>query len=167
MIKKSLLIGAALAVSFGASAGPNKGDWEISFSTMNGGLAIQDGNWELDAAVRAGYFFTQNHEIGVEAALMAFDYDLLGSDEMLGLGGFYRYNWQNGEQKDWWFAGADLMLQDVEEAGDTIVLRPHFGHKWMLSDDVAFDLEAGVSFDVDNSDNDPILDVAVGLTIFF
>src|SRR5690606_23065723 len=111
MFKKTLLVGAALALSFGASAGPNKGDWEIVFTNAGGVLEVQDGDFTFNAGVRAGYFFTQNHEFGFAGKLFAND-----NDETLGLGGFWRYNWQNGGQKNWWFAGVDLDIADVEEA---------------------------------------------------
>lgn len=165
---KKLMIAIAMAalLPVSANAGPTTGDWEIVFSNMGGGLEVADGDWALGASIKAGYFFTNNHELGLTASLAAFD--IAGAnDETFGVGGFYRYNWQDGNQKSWWFAGVDLDIADAEEASDTLYLRPHFGHKWMLSEDVAFDLDAGVSVDVDESDNDPTIGLRMGLTIFF
>lgn len=162
MFKKALLAASAVALSFGAAAGPNEGDWEIVFTNAGGALTVVDGDFTLGAGIKAGYFFTQNHEFGLQGAMLAND-----DDELFGLGGFYRYNWQNGSQPSWWFAGVDLDIADAEEAGDSIYLRPHFGRKWMLSDDIAFDIDAGVSIDADDSDNDEVLNVQFGLTVFF
>lgn len=168
MLKKSLLAAAMLAASAGANAGPSAGDWEIVFTNMGANLATDGDNTGLGASVRAGKFFWgSNHEFGLGASFAYVDIDGLGSDETFGLGGFYRYNWATTASEKWWYAGVDLDITDVEEASDTIQLRPHFGHKWMLSDDVSFDINLGIDVDADESDNDPVFDAQWGITVFF
>lgn len=167
MIGKMAIAGALLVASAGAMAGPSEGDWEIVFTNM-GARAGTDGDFTSGAAsVRAGKFFWgSHHEFGIGASLAFFDSDL-GSDENFGLGGFYRYNWATEAAEKWWYAGVDLDITDVEEASDSIQLRPHFGHKWMLSDDVSFDINLGLDIDADESDNDPAFDAQWGITVFF
>jgi len=167
MIKKALIAGAALGFSTVTMAGPSPGDWDIAFTNMNAALATDGDNTALGASVRAGKFlWASNHELGLGATFAYLDTPA-GSDETFGAGAFYRYNWATSESSKWWYAGVDLDLTDLEEAGDTIQLRPHVGHKWMLSDDVSFDLNIGIDIDADESDNDPVFDAQWGITVFF
>lgn len=167
MLKKIVLAGAALALSTSAFAGPSEGDWEIVFTNMGANFAT-DGDFTAGvASVRAGKFFWgSNHEFGLGASLAFVDNDF-GSDETLGIGGFWRYNWATTQSQEWWYAGVDLDIDSVEDASDYIQLRPHFGHKWMLSDDISFDVNVGLDIDADNSDADPIFDAQWGITVFF
>lgn len=167
-MKKYVLAAALVAASGTALAGPSQGDWEIVFTNMGAQLSTDGDNTGLGASVRAGKFiWDSNHELGLGATFAYADVDGVGSDESFGLGGFYRFNWANGASEKWWYAGVDLDIADLEEAGDTLYLRPHFGHKWMLSDDVSFDINAGINIDADESDNDPVFDAMWGITVFF
>lgn len=168
MIKKTLIAAALFSMSTAVIAGPSEGDWEIAFTNMGASLATDGDNTAIGASVRAGKFFWgSNHEFGLAAAFSYIDLDALGSDEAFGLGGFYRHNWATEASEKWWYAGVDLDITDLEEAGDSLVLRPHAGHKWMLSEDVSFDLNLGIAIDVDESDNDPVFDAQWGITVFF
>lgn len=167
MIRKMLFATALLAVSTGVNAGPSEGDWEIVFTDMSATLWTDGDATSGGASVRAGKFlWGSQHELGVAASVAFFDTDF-DSYETFGLGGFYRYNWATSASEKWWYAGVDLDITDVEEAGDSLVLRPHFGHKWMLSDDVSFDINLGLDIDADESDNDPAFDAQWGITVFF
>jgi hypothetical protein len=165
MLKKVLLAGAALVIATPAFAGPSEGDWEIVFTNMGAGLRTDGDDTVLGASVRAGKFFWgSNHEFGFGASAAYVD----GGDEIIGLGGFWRHNWATPQSQKWWYAGIDLDIRDVtNDAGDNIWLRPHFGHKWMLSDDISFDVNVGLDIDADETDNGPYADVQWGITVFF
>ena len=163
MIRNIIVAGALLGMSTAAVAGPAEGNWEIVFTNMGANLSIADGDTVAWGGVRAGKFlWGSNHEFGGSANVYISD-----ATETLGIGGFYRHNWATVSSQKWWYAGVDLDIGDVEEAGDSLWLRPHVGHKWMLTDDVAFDLDAGVRLDLDNSDNDPTIAARWGITVFF
>ena len=166
MFKKALLAAAAVSMSFAAAAGPNEGDWEIVFSNAGGGLLSDGDVTVLGAGIRAGYFFSSNSEFGFGADVAYVDTDA-GSDEAVDLAAFYRYNWASADSSEWMYAGVELELYNVTNSdASSEMVRPHLGKKWMLSDDVAFDLNGGVNIPTE-SGLDESFDVRFGLSIFF
>ena len=181
MVKKIVLGATLLGMGSAVMAGPSEGDIEITFTNLGANFSSGNDETNLNAAARAGKFlWGSNHEIGV-GALFAYESNdvetvdaVTGetetdtvSDETLGAGAFYRYNWATSELNKWWYAGVDLDIGDLEESGDTLWLHPHVGHKWMLTDEVSFDLNGGLNIDLDNSDTDPTLVAQWGITVFF
>jgi hypothetical protein len=166
MIKKIVLGAALLGLSAVAVAGPSEGDIEVVFSNAGGGLSFNSDETELGAGFRAGYFMSSVHEFGGGADFTYTDTDA-DSVEALNLAGFYRYNMATGESKDWCYGGVELELVNVTDSDlSTETIRPHFGKKWMLSDDVAFDINGGIIIPTD-SEVDETFDVRFGLGIFF
>lgn len=167
MINKGILASALLAVSTTAWGGPAEGNWEIVFSNAGGGFATDGDVTSLGAGIRAGKFISgSTHELGFGADFNYFD-SPTGSSESLDLAGFYRYNWATEASEEWLYGGVEIELYNLTDSdlsGEAV--RPHFGKKWMLSDDVAFDLNGGVVISTD-SDVDPTFDARFGLTIFF
>ncbi|HEX7047427.1 MAG TPA: hypothetical protein VF275_07635 [Gammaproteobacteria bacterium] len=166
MIKKVLIASALLGLSTAAVAGPSTGDWEIVFSNAGGGLEINSDITALGVGVRAGYFLDSVHEVGFGTDLSYFD-NGVANGESLDLAGFYRYNFATSESKEWCYGGVSLDLRNVTDSdASSEWIRPHFGKKWMLSEDVAFDLNGGVNIPTD-SDIDARFDVRFGLSIFY
>ena len=167
MLKKTLIAGALLAASSSVFAGPSEGDWEIVFSNAGGGFSHTDGSTALGAGIRAGKFFGSNHELGFGADFAYVDIDGGDSNETLNLAGFYRYNWATSESKDWIYGGVELELMNVTDSDfSSEAIRPHLGKKWMLSDDIAFDLNGGILIPTE-SGADETFDVRFGLSVFF
>lgn len=166
MIRNILVAAALLGLSTTAFAGPSKGDWEIVFSNAGGSLTTDGDTTILGAGIRAGYFMGSNHEIGFGADL-GYEDTTAGSEEQLNLAGFYRYNMASADSKDWLYGGVELELNNVTNSDfSSEMIRPHFGKKWMLSDDVAFDLNGGILIPTE-SGVDEAFDVRFGLTVFF
>ena len=71
------------------------------------------------------------------------------------------------DSKDWLYAGLELELMYVTDSDfSSEAIRPHLGKKWMLSDDIAFDLNGGIIIPPE-SDADETFDLRFGLTVFF
>lgn len=166
MIKKIVLGAALLGMSSVVMAGPSEGDIEVVFSNAGGGLAFNSAATVLGAGFRAGYFMNSVHEFGGGADFTYTDTDA-DSVESLNLAGFYRYNMATSESKEWLYGGVELELVNVTDSDfSSETIRPHFGKKWMLSDDVAFDINGGVIIPTDSA-LDEVFDVRFGLGIFF
>lgn len=178
MFKKTLLAGAALALSFGASAGPNKGDFEILFSNAGGTISSpEDGDTSFALGAQVGYFLTQRHEIG--GGLAFTDLGVPGTDSWIDLEAFYRYNAMDNGDKNWWYFGVDLEFPMADDNfAKPTYLRPHVGHKWMLSDDIAFDINLGYGEPIQDAEIEVLgttveydpgydLDLQFGFSIFF
>lgn len=169
-MKKKLFLGIALVslgLSTAAVAGPSEGDWEVVFSQAGGSLATNSDATTLGAGISAGKFISgSTHEVGFLAGFAYTDTNA-GSGEALNLGGFYRYNMATSDSTEWLYGGVELELVDVTNSDTSMeTIRPHFGKKWMLSDDVVFDVNGGVVVPTD-SDLDASFDVRFGLGIFF
>ncbi len=166
MFRKILIASALLGLSATAAAGPAPGDWEIVFSNAGGGLKTGGDTTTIGAGIRAGYFMDSVHEFGFGADLEYEDTDA-GSSETLNLAGFYRYNVASTSSTEWLYGGVELELINVTNSDfSTEIIRPHFGKKWMLSDDVAFDLNGGILIPTESgADNE--FDARFGLSIFF
>lgn len=166
MMKKIVLGAALLGLSSAALAGPKEGDWEIVFSNAGGGLSFNSDATSLGGAIRAGYFLGSVHEVGFGADLSYVDTDA-GSNEALDLAGFYRYNMATAESTEWFYGGVELELWNVTDSDfSSEAIRPHVGKKWMLSEDVAFDLNGGIVIPTE-SGSEEYFDARFGLSIFF
>lgn len=166
MIRRIALATILAGMATVTMAGPSEGDCEIVFSNAGGGLAASGDMTVLGAGIRAGHFLDSNHEIGFGADIAYMDTDA-DSTEVLDLAGFYRYNMATPESTEWLYGGVEIEMMNVTDSAlSSEAIRPHFGKKWMLSDDVAFDMNGGIIIPTE-SGADETFDVRFGLSIFF
>lgn len=164
---RKLLLVAALAViaNHNAAAAPQAGDWEIVFSDASGHVAVSDQAQVFAVRAQLGYFLDERHEIGGMLGYFWSDSDFGGSNSNVDIGVLYRYNFVDPEDTSWYYAGAMLSDSSFTQSGSR-VFYPHVGWKHMLTESVAFDINAGVSIPSE-SHLEEVLSTQFGFSIIF
>jgi hypothetical protein len=133
----------------------------------------------FDIGGRFGYFLTRKHEIGgglnytVSHSRICFSGS--GDDEdqiedctsntgtILGLAGFYRYNFAGKDERGFPFVGVGVEAANLTRENSRLArLRPEAGYKYFFNKNVALDASVGVSVDLNKINNftGPITGVA-------
>jgi hypothetical protein len=114
---------------------------------------------------RFGYFLTRRNEVGggtnlsfartnlcrrlTENGTVILDTCNSTRDFRLGFDGFYRYNFAGANDKGFPFVGASIGVQDVTtNFTGNFVTRPEVGYKYFFKKNIALDVSAGVTFEL-------------------
>jgi hypothetical protein len=172
MFKASILAAAALAV-IGLSSSParaqqEKGNKEVLF--FSGGFVIgvgeTSGNSSLSLGGTGGYFLTRKNEVGVGTTFSVNRFrgcirvidsngNIAGEEcnsstfYSLGFLGFYRYNFAAKDAIGFPVGGVEVSVADVtDNFTGNFRIRPFIGYKYYAKKNVAIDITAGYSADL-------------------
>lgn len=160
---------------------PKAGDIELNVS---GNIHHSHYSDSYTGYGRAGWFIVDGHQVGGSLVLSRGEYDFQGESDkvtQVGISAFYRYNWFLTGKDYWPYAGVEYLNTHVKSefkddlGGDVSTTStenywlPVLGVKFMMTDNVALDVNLTRRIDADGDDtsNSNSTDANVGFSIFF